>query len=205
MRQPSARGCRRATRGGVPGAHTQIDHLDEADTDGGTTDLDNAGLGCNGHNRDEDDIEHLTRLARARAGPTPGVGRHAVYARRMSRRNLDDVFASFEQPWEPRIVAQVNDYDVRVAKVDGEHAWHSHGDTDEFFLVLDGCFTIDLRDSAPVVLGVGDTYVVPRGVEHRPRAEPGTRILMFEPTGTPSTGDQGPVDHLPSTTGIEPV
>jgi len=121
----------------------------------------------------------------------------------MPRRNLADVFAGFETIWEPRIVARVNDYDVRVAKVEGEHTWHSHAETDEFFLVLEGRFTVDLRNSEPVVLETGDTYVVPRGVEHRPRAEPGTRILMFEPDGTPSTGDQGPVDHLPSTTGID--
>lgn len=121
----------------------------------------------------------------------------------MAPRSLDDVFASFEQTWEPRIVAKVNDYDVRVAKVDGEHTWHSHADTDEFFLVLAGRFSIDLRDSDPVVLEPGDTYVVQRGVEHRPRAEPDTRILMFEPAGTPSTGDEGPVGHIPSTTGIE--
>ena len=74
---------------------------------------------------------------------------------------------------------------------------------DEFFLVLDGRFIIDLRDSESEVLEAGDTYVAPRGIEHRPRAEPGTRILMFEPVGTPSTGDQGPVDHLPSTTGVD--
>jgi mannose-6-phosphate isomerase-like protein (cupin superfamily) len=91
---------------------------------------------------------------------------------------------------------------VRIAKVDGEHTWHSHADTDEFFLVLAGTFTIDLRDAEPVVLGPGDIYVVPRGTEHRPQAAPGTRILMFEPTGTPSTGDEGPVDHVPTATGV---
>lgn len=121
----------------------------------------------------------------------------------MKPRSLDDVFGSFEQTWEPRIVAKVNDYDVRVAKVDGEHTWHSHADTDEFFLVLAGRFTIELRGAEPVVLETGDTYVVPRGIEHRPRADSGTRILMFEPAGTPSTGDQGPVGHIPSTTGVE--
>ena len=118
-------------------------------------------------------------------------------------RNLADVFGSFEARWEPRIVARVNDYEVRVAKVEGDHTWHSHADTDEFFHVLDGRFTINLRDSDPVVLGPGDTFVVPRGVEHFPQADPGTRILMFEPRGTPSTGDQGDVAHLRSTTGVE--
>jgi mannose-6-phosphate isomerase-like protein (cupin superfamily) len=118
-------------------------------------------------------------------------------------RNLDDTFDSFDTLWEPRIVARVNDYDVRVAKVEGDHTWHSHADTDEFFQVLSGRFTINLRDAEPVVLGPGDTYVVPRGVEHFPQAEPGTRILMFEPNGTPSTGDQGAVGHVRTTTGVE--
>lgn len=117
--------------------------------------------------------------------------------------NLDDAFAAFDDTWMPRIVAKVNDYDVRIAKVEGDHTWHVHHDTDEFFLVVSGRFTVNLR-SGPVVLGPGDTYVVPRGVEHFPQAEPGTRILMFEPTGTPSTGD-GPVEapHLRTTTGID--
>jgi mannose-6-phosphate isomerase-like protein (cupin superfamily) len=117
-------------------------------------------------------------------------------------RNLDEVFAGFDAIWEPRIVASVNDYDVRIARVDGDHTWHSHSDTDEFFLVLAGRFTINLRDRDAVVLGAGDTYVVPRGVEHFPQAAPGTRILMFEPTGTPNTGDEGAVDHLTTTTGV---
>jgi len=117
-------------------------------------------------------------------------------------RNLDQTFASFDDIYEPRIVQQVNDYDVRIAKCEGSHTWHSHADTDEFFLVTAGQFTIHLRDVDPVVLGPGDTYVVPKGVEHCPEAAPGTHILMFEPQGTPSTGDQGAVEGLNSTTGI---
>jgi mannose-6-phosphate isomerase-like protein (cupin superfamily) len=113
------------------------------------------------------------------------------------------VFASFDEPWVPRIVARVNDYDVRVARADGDHAWHVHNDTDEFFLVLSGRFTINLR-SGPVVLGPGDTYVVPRGVEHFPQADPDTRILMFEPAGTPNTGDDPTgTEHLVTTTGVD--
>jgi len=117
-------------------------------------------------------------------------------------RNLDQIFASFDDVYEPRIVQQVNDYDVRIAKCDGMHTWHSHADTDEFFLVTAGQFTIHLRDADPIVLATGDTYVVPKGVEHCPEAAPGTQILMFEPQGTPSTGDQGAVEGLNSTTGI---
>ncbi|MEL6892559.1 MAG: cupin domain-containing protein [Actinomycetota bacterium] len=118
------------------------------------------------------------------------------------KRNLDDAFDSFDATWEPRIVTTVNDYDVRIAHVDGDHTWHSHADTDEFFLCLAGEFTINLRDAEPVVLGPGDTYTVPRGVEHFPQAVPGTRILMFEPQGTPSTGDEGDVSHLVTTSGV---
>ena len=117
-------------------------------------------------------------------------------------RNLDETFASFDDVWQPRIVATVNDYDVKVAHADGDHTWHAHADTDEFFLVLAGRFTINLRDSEPVVLEAGDTFVVPRGVEHFPQADPGTRIMMFEPQGTASTCDKGGADHLVTTTGV---
>lgn len=118
-------------------------------------------------------------------------------------RNLDAVFDSFDDVWAPRIVARVNDYDVRVAKCEGDHTWHRHDDTDEFFLVLAGRFTINLRDADAVVLEPGDSYVVPRGVEHFPQAAAGTRILMFEPDGTPTTGDRGQVAHLSATTAVE--
>lgn len=117
-------------------------------------------------------------------------------------RNLDDDFAAFDDVWEPRIVTTVNDYDVRIARVEGDHTWHSHADTDEFFLCLEGEFTINLRDRDAVVLGPGDVYVVPRGVEHFPQATSGTRIMMFEPRGTPNTGDEGDVDHLTTTIGV---
>jgi len=117
--------------------------------------------------------------------------------------NLDDAFASFDEVWMPHIVAKVNDYDVRIARADGDHTWHVHDDTDEFFLVLEGQFTINLRDRS-VVLGPGDVHVVPRGVEHFPQAVPGTRILMFEPNGTPNTGS-GEVDaaHITTTAGVD--
>jgi mannose-6-phosphate isomerase-like protein (cupin superfamily) len=117
--------------------------------------------------------------------------------------NLDDAFASFDQVWLPHIVAKINDYDVRIARADGDHTWHVHDDTDEFFLVLEGRFTINLRDGA-VVLGPGDIHVVPRGVEHFPQAEPGTRILMFEPTGTPNTGSGDTnAAHITTTSGVD--
>jgi mannose-6-phosphate isomerase-like protein (cupin superfamily) len=116
--------------------------------------------------------------------------------------SLSAALASFDTLWSPRIVTKVNDYDVRVAKVQGEHLWHTHDDTDEFFLVLDGELQIALRDRT-VVLSRGDVFVVPRGTEHKPSAPGGAQILMFEPTGTPTVGDRHEEipDHVDATTG----
>src|SRR5450755_3062029 len=121
--------------------------------------------------------------------------------------NLTAALASFDEVYSPRIVTRVNDYDVRVAHVRGEHVWHVHDDTDEFFLILDGQFDVAMRDASghetTVVLRQGDTFVVPRGVEHKP-SSPGGAILMFEPSGTSSTGDrhEGAIpDHVDSTAG----
>ena len=121
--------------------------------------------------------------------------------------NLGEALASFDAVYSPRIVARMNDYDVRVAHVKGEHVWHTHTDTDEFFLVLDGRFDIALRHADGTVTTVelhqGDTFVVPKGIEHKP-SSPGGSILMFEPAGTSTTGDthEGEIpDHVDSTTG----
>ncbi|MFD5177524.1 cupin domain-containing protein [Nocardia sp. NPDC058379] len=118
--------------------------------------------------------------------------------------NIDTALASFDTLWSPRILARVNDWDVRLAKVRGEHLWHAHHDTDEFFLVLDGTLDIGLR--APdrrITLHRNDTYVVPRGVEHRPSSTEGATLLLFEPAGTLTTGDYaGEVPaHITATTG----
>jgi mannose-6-phosphate isomerase-like protein (cupin superfamily) len=121
--------------------------------------------------------------------------------------NLDRALASFADIYSPRIVAHMNDYDVRIAHARGDHVWHVHEDTDEFFLVLDGRFDVSVRTpdggERTVELHEGDTFVVPRGTEHRP-SSPGASILMFEPTGTSSTGDrhEGDIpDHVDSTAG----
>ncbi|GAA2610507.1 cupin domain-containing protein [Actinomadura fulvescens] len=119
---------------------------------------------------------------------------------------LRSALASFTEIWSPRIVTQVNDYDVRIAKVAGDHVWHAHDHTDEFFLVLDGELTIALRDDQgerAVTLAQGSVFVVPRGVEHRPSAPDGASILMFEPTGTLSVGDrhEDVPGHVDSTVG----
>jgi mannose-6-phosphate isomerase-like protein (cupin superfamily) len=121
--------------------------------------------------------------------------------------NLTAALASFDEVYSPRIVARVNDYDVRIAHARGEHVWHVHEDTDEFFLVLDGQLEVAVRDSTgaerTVLLREGDTFVVPRGTEHKPSSSGGS-VLMFEPGGTVTTGDrhEGEIpDHVDSTTG----
>ena len=107
----------------------------------------------------------------------------------MDAVNLEQKLATFSEHWQPRVVAQLNDQDVMVVKARGEFLWHKHDDTDDFFLVLRGRLTIQLRDR-DVVLGPGELFVVPRGVEHRPVAAEEVHLLLIEPTGTPNTGDR---------------
>ena len=102
--------------------------------------------------------------------------------------SLDGKLATFAEHWSPRIVAAFNGHDVMVVKVQGEFVWHAHPETDDFFLVLKGRLTIQMRDG-DVRLGPGELFVVPRGVEHRPVAEEETHLLLIEPMGTPNTGD----------------
>jgi mannose-6-phosphate isomerase-like protein (cupin superfamily) len=104
--------------------------------------------------------------------------------------NLTDKLRRFDEHWSPRIVARLNDYDVQLVKVQGEFVWHKHDDTDDFFLVLEGRLTIQLRDG-DIELGPGDLYVVPRGVDHCPKADEEAHVLLIEPAGTPNTGDTG--------------
>jgi len=102
--------------------------------------------------------------------------------------NLVSKLARFQDHWKPRTVAQLNEYDIMVVKVQGEFVWHKHDNTDDFFLVLDGRLEIRLRDRT-VRLGPGELFVVPRGVEHQTYAEQEASLLLIEPTGTPNTGD----------------
>lgn len=120
--------------------------------------------------------------------------------------SLDKALASFDALWSPRIVTSVNDYDVRIAKVRGEHLWHAHDDTDEFFLVLEGELHISLREpdgERTVLLPRGSAFTVPAGTEHKPSAPSGASILLFEPTGTTTVGDRHDEipDHVDATTG----
>jgi mannose-6-phosphate isomerase-like protein (cupin superfamily) len=120
--------------------------------------------------------------------------------------DLQAVLDGFTEAWSPRIVAYLNDYDVRLARFAGEHLWHVHNDTDEFFLVLDGTIHIGLREAAGervVTLDRNTAFVVPKGVYHKPSSPGGAVVLLVEPTGTLSVGDDHDdvPDHVDVTTG----
>jgi len=106
----------------------------------------------------------------------------------MEKANLEAKLSQFTDYWQPRTVAQFNGHDIMVVKANGEFVWHSHPDTDDFFLVLKGHLKIELRDRT-IELGPGELFVVPKGVEHRPVAEEEVHVLLIEPTGTPNTGN----------------
>jgi mannose-6-phosphate isomerase-like protein (cupin superfamily) len=106
----------------------------------------------------------------------------------MTAINLAEKLATFSEHFKPRTVGVFNGHDLMVAKLKGPFHWHKHDDTDDFFLVLKGRLTIQLRDG-DVHLAPGEMYVVPKGVEHRPVADEEVHILLIEPTGTPNTGD----------------
>lgn len=104
--------------------------------------------------------------------------------------DLAEKLALIDGHFDPKIVARLNDYKIQLVKVKGEFVWHSHAETDDFFLVLAGRLTIQLRDR-DVELGAGELFVVPRGVEHRPVADEEAHVLLIEPIGTVNTGDAG--------------
>ena len=106
----------------------------------------------------------------------------------MKAINLEQKLSTFNEHFKPRTVGEFNGHDLMVVKVKGEFVWHKHDDTDDFFLVLSGRLTIQMRDG-DVTLGPGEMFVVPKGVEHCPKAEEETQMLLIEPSGTPNTGD----------------
>ncbi|GIG21011.1 hypothetical protein Cch01nite_17350 [Cellulomonas chitinilytica] len=108
----------------------------------------------------------------------------------MTVTNILAALGSISEPWQPHRLTSVNDHDVKVAKLHGEFVWHSHPDSDELFLVVAGTLTLQLRDG-DVVLGPQDVHVVPRGVEHCPRADDEVWVVMVESKGTVNTGDAG--------------
>ena len=99
-------------------------------------------------------------------------------------------FEQFSEHWSPKLVAHLNDYEVKLVRIQGEFVWHSHEDTDELFLVLAGELTIQLRDG-DVTLGPGQLFVVPRGVEHCPRADGEVKAMLLEPASVVNTGGAG--------------
>jgi mannose-6-phosphate isomerase-like protein (cupin superfamily) len=104
--------------------------------------------------------------------------------------NLQEKLARFTERWRPKVIAELNDYQFKLVKIEGDFVWHQHPDTDEAFFVVDGELQIDFRDGA-VRLGPGELFVVPRGVEHKPYAEREVKLLLVEPRGVPNTGDRG--------------
>jgi mannose-6-phosphate isomerase-like protein (cupin superfamily) len=102
--------------------------------------------------------------------------------------NLANKFASFNEQWQPRVIAEMNDYQFKIVKLEGDFIWHDHKDTDETFIVMDGTLRIDFRDGS-VVVAAGEMFVVPKGVEHKPYAEHEVKLMLIEPRGVRNTGD----------------
>ena len=119
---------------------------------------------------------------RSPEGTAEPVGHQAI--------NFRDKFGQFSDLWSPRVIAEMNDYQFKLAKIQGEFVWHCHEDTDEVFIVVDGQMAIEFRDGS-VELKAGEMYVVPRNVEHKPVATDECRILLVEPRGVVNTGDAG--------------
>lgn len=104
--------------------------------------------------------------------------------------NLRQKFSLFHEQWQPRVIAEMNDYQFKVVKLQGDFVWHDHKDTDETFLVLDGDLRIDFRDGS-VKIGPGELFVVPKGIEHKPYADHVVQLMLIEPRGVRNTGDAG--------------
>ncbi len=103
--------------------------------------------------------------------------------------NLSEKFRLFDDRWSPKVIAEMNDYQFKLVKVEGEFTWHKHNDTDEVFLVVDGELDIQLQGET-VTLRAGELYVVPKGVLHRPVAKSVCQIMLVEPRGVVNTGDE---------------
>lgn len=104
--------------------------------------------------------------------------------------NFEDKFSKFSDHWSPRVIAELNDYQFKLVKVEGEFVWHEHSDTDEVFVVIEGTLEIEFRNGS-VILNPGEMFVVPKGVEHRPVAKSECKMMLVEPKGVVNTGDAG--------------
>jgi mannose-6-phosphate isomerase-like protein (cupin superfamily) len=104
--------------------------------------------------------------------------------------NFEQKFGLFNERWQPKVVAEMNDYQFKVVKLKGDFVWHDHKETDETFIVIEGTLRIDFRDGA-VLVSSGEMFVVPRGVEHKPYAEQEVKLMLIEPRGVLNTGHEG--------------
>lgn len=104
--------------------------------------------------------------------------------------NLSEKLGLFDEQWQPRVIAELNDYQLKLAKLEGDFIWHDHPDTDEAFFVLDGCLRIDLPDGS-VEVSAGELFIVPKGVRHKPYAENEVKLMLIEPRGVVNTGEEG--------------
>ena len=104
--------------------------------------------------------------------------------------NFEQKFGLFEERWQPKVIAEMNDYQFKVVRLQGDFIWHDHPETDETFIVIEGDLRIDFRNSA-VHVRTGEMFVVPKGVEHKPYAENEVKLLLIEPRGVLNTGDVG--------------
>ena len=104
--------------------------------------------------------------------------------------NFAKKFGLFSEQWQPKVVAEMNDYQFKIVRIEGDFVWHDHKETDETFIVLEGELRIDFRDGA-VTVKPGEMFVVPKGVEHKPYAAREVKMMLIEPRGVLNTGDQG--------------
>ena len=106
----------------------------------------------------------------------------------MKKINLEQKFSLFNEHWTPKIIAELNDYQIKIVKVEGGFVWHDHSDTDEFFFVIEGTLFIEF-ESETMELNAGELYVVPKGVQHRPFAHDECKVMLIEPRGVINTGE----------------
>ena len=106
----------------------------------------------------------------------------------MNKVNLSEKFSLFSEHWTPKIIAELNDYQIKIVKVKGDFVWHNHSDTDEFFFVIEGTLFIEF-ESKTMQLDAGELYVVPQGIQHRPYAKEECKVLLIEPRGVVNTGE----------------
>jgi mannose-6-phosphate isomerase-like protein (cupin superfamily) len=108
----------------------------------------------------------------------------------MKKINLEDKLSKFSEHWSPKVIAEMNDYQFKLVKIEGEFVWHDHPDTDEVFIVIEGTMQIEFEDRT-IELSEGEMLVVPKGVRHKPFANEECQVMLVEPRGVVNTGDTG--------------